>query len=128
LTSKPYLRENKSKSNYRDSTVLMYQILSTIKKCNELYTSTKINRHLAKSTKILYSTEISLPQFKNYISFLLDTGLITRTKISAQKGETYYYEITEKAKRYMKLIENIKVLFNKDSKHFIFPEDLNRID
>jgi predicted transcriptional regulator len=135
----PYLREYTHKSRYRDKTVILYQILAAVYKCNTLYHRSTENRnhYQARNTRILYSTQISLPQFKTYTKMLLDAGLITRTEYpksnnDVKEGELtpfyYSYEITEKGIKFMKLVVDMKnKYFANDSKHFIFPPDLDQI-
>lgn len=124
-----YLKQNTIKAEYRDKRIIMYQMLSTLKKesmiTQQQQKKNQKNRRTGIS-RIIYSCRISAFQFRKYISLLIETGLIDQREIQRKKGKSvFHYTITEKGLKYMQLMEDMKAMFDGDTTHYIFPESLD---
>jgi predicted transcriptional regulator len=68
------------------------------------------NNGVTKS-KIMYTTFLSYPQLKEYLSLLLEKGLIEKyQKEAEEKGKqpsSYYYRITYKGRRFLQICRDL---------------------
>ena len=75
----------------------------------------KVARDGSRKTQIMYEVGLSFAQLTEYLSFLVEFGLVE----TLERDEKLVYKTTAKGKRYVRGYDEIKRLLQKNSKRGI---------
>jgi predicted transcriptional regulator len=101
---------------YRSKTDIIGHILESVNSATVVGDGDNNNNGLTIS-KIMYTAFLSYPQLKEYLSLLLEKGLIEKyqkglqeekeTEDKEKQQPSYYYRITDKGRRFLQLYRDL---------------------